>query len=553
MFYTPKSLIPLKYVARLRRIVSVFAKYGFAELLQGAKLGRYFWGQKSDESSSQLTHPEKLRRAFEELGPTFIKLGQVLASRPDLVPLEFCEEFKRLHDQVKVLPFVDMERVLASHFGSNLDSVFKVFHKDAIAAASIAQVYRAELHDGTRVVVKVQRPGVREILEEDLGVLRILAGILDKYVEEVKLYNLPQIVDEFSRSLNQETNFIVEANNIRRFIENFKEDSQIKIPEVYATLSGRRVLVMEELLGIPLSHKNALDQEGILPEEVLRVGLRSYLKSVFRDGLFHGDLHAGNFFVLPGNRIGLIDFGLVGRLNNKTKSAIAAMLIALATEDYDALAYEYIDLAPWSPHVDGDKFAQELRDLIAPYYGLSLQHVNVGKLFMDSASIAARHKLQLPTELVMFFKSIVTIEGMGRVIMKDFDFLSYSIEFAGELIKSRYEPDRVMHDFLTVGKDLSSLLLILPRQLKQIIRQSSSPDYAFRFQSEDLKSMKRSVDNASNLLFLGLVIASLVLSATVITVWGSGHRILGLPILAFIGYTFASVLGFFAFFNYWRK
>lgn len=484
--------------------------------------------------------------SFEELGPTFVKFGQLLASRPDLIPIEFSEEFKKLHDQVLTVEWSAIESVLLEHFGRDWRRVFSTFDQNPLAAASIAQVHSATLVNGEKVVVKVQRPAIEPVIEEDLGILYQLADLLEKYVPETGLFNPSGIVDEFARALELETNFVIEANNIRRFQDNFAHEPNIKIPNVYSQHSGRRVMVLEALEGIPLSHKNALDQEGINPESVLRTGLRCYLKMVFTDGLFHGDLHAGNMFVLPNNRIGLIDFGVVGRLNRKTQSAIANMLVALAGEDYDRLAYEYIDLAPYSGHVDVDLFARDLRDLIAPYYGLTLKHVNVGRLLMDSTAIAARYQLQLPSELIMFFKSIVTIEGMGRVIVKDFNFLAYSLEFAAELVQSRTEPTKVMRDLSGVGRDLNSLLITLPRQLKQLVRRVSSPDFSFRLDLKQIDEIKQLQKNSANTIFYGVVIAALIISASMIQTFSQGHgwshQWFGIPAMAVLQYAAAGFL-----------
>lgn len=378
-------------------------------------------------------------------------------------------------------------------------------------------------------MVKIQRPGIEPVILEDLSILYTAAELLEKYVPEAKLYNPVAVVDEFAKSLELETNFVIEANNVRRFQDNFKDEPNIKIPEVYSEFSGKRVLVLEELEGIPLSHQNALNQEGIDPESVLKVGLRCYLKMVFTDGLFHGDLHAGNMFVLPNNRIGLIDFGVVGRLNGKTQSSIANMLVALAGEDYDRLAYEYLDLAPYASQVDPDLFARDLRDLIAPYYGLTLRHVNVGRLLMDSAVVAARYRLQLPSELIMFFKSIVTIEGMGRVIMKDFNFLAYSLEFASEIVQSRSEPTKVIREFSTIGRDLNALLAILPRQLKQLIRKLSSADYSSRIEIKDFEAFGNKVQSASDRVFWGLIISSLILGGALLQGLERGPTLLDMP------------------------
>lgn len=451
------------------------------------------------------------------------------------------------------MPYSEIEGVLRSHFGQSPEKIFSSFDRDALAAGSIAQVHMAQLKSGERVVVKVQRPGIESVIREDLGVLYMIAELLDKYVPEAKVFNPVMVVDEFARSLDLETNFIIEANNIRRFQENFAQEPNIKIPAVYGEYSGKRVLVLERLEGIPLSHKNALQQEGLNPEAILRVGLRCYLKMVFTDGLFHGDLHAGNMFVLPNNRIGLIDFGVVGRLNRKTQGAIANMLVALAAEDYDRLAYEYVDLAPYTELTDVDLFARDLRDVIAPYYGLTLKHVNVGRLLMDSTAVAARYGLQMPPELIMYFKSIVSIEGMGRVIMSDFNFLAYALEFAAELVQSRAEPTKVLRDISTVGRDLNSLVTTLPRQLKQILRRVASPDFGVKIQIRELEHWRAAQKNSASTIFLGIIMASFVISAAYLSVWDKGPTLAGFSVLSLVHYLFAAGLGLVAFINYLRR
>lgn len=480
--------------------------------------------------------------SFEELGPSFVKLGQLLSTRPDLIPIDFTEEFKKLQDQVKPISFAQVEEVLTSHYGRDWRNVFSEFDQNLLGAASIAQVHMAKLTSGEKVVVKIQRPGIEPIIDEDLSILYTLAELIEKYVTELRLYNLTGIVDEFARSLDLETNFIIEANNIRRFQENFAGEPNIRIPEVYANLSGRRVLVMEAFEGIPLSHKNALNQEGINSEAVLRTGLRCYLKMVFSDGLFHGDLHAGNMFVLPNNKIGLIDFGVVGRLNKKTQSAIANMLVALAGEDYDRLAYEYVDLAPYAEGVDVDLFARDLRDLIAPYYGLTLKHVNVGNLLMESAAVAARYKLKLPSELIMFFKSIVTIEGMGRVITKDFNFLAYSLEFASELVQSRTEPTKIIRDLSSVGRDLNVLLSTLPRQLRQLLRRLMSPDFAVKLDVVGVEELSNAQKKSGKTIAFGVIAAALVLAGSNLLGYSAGPQMFGVSAIALMHYFAAAFL-----------
>lgn len=497
--------------------------------------------------------------SFEELGPTFVKLGQLLATRPDLVPADYVLEFEKLHDRVQPVPFSEIEQILKDEFGDRLSEIFAAIDPEPLGSASIAQVYRATLRTGESVVLKVQRPGILKIIDDDLNVLYMLAELLERYVPETRLFSPVAIVDEFFKTLELETNFIVEANNIRRFAENFSPEKNpinehIKIPEVFLELTSEKVLVLEALTGIPMSQEEALHQVGVDAREVIRVGLRAYLKMVFIDGLFHGDLHAGNFFIMPGNRVGLIDFGVVGRLNPKAQAAIANMLLALSKEDYERLALEYVDLAPFTEKVNVDLFARELRELIAPFYGLTLRNVNMGKLLMTSAAIASRHSLIVPTELMMFFKSLVAIEGLGRRIDKNFDFLAASLEFAGELAKYQLDPSRLMGDFTQTLRDSKHLINALPRQISFLLRKMNSPDHAIGVNIRGLDELKKSIEISFNLLFLGLIMSALILSASLVYVMAHDSPLIaGIPALSFVLYCSAGVLGLLGFYNYIKK
>ena len=544
----------IKNAGRLKTIVSVFAKHGFANVAEQIKLGRFILERlSSSDDIEHFTMPERVRMSFEELGPTFVKLGQLLASRPDLVPREFVEEFGRLHDQVQPLPFSEIKKVLLEEYGNQLYEKFESFDEQPLGSASIAQVHAARLKDGTRVVVKIQRPSILQVINEDLNVLYFISELLEEYVPETRPFNPVGIVDEYFKTLELETNFAVEANNIRRFHQNFKDDNSIKIPKVYFELTTERVLVMEELLGIPLTNSQSLKQDGLDTKELIRSGLKAYLKMVFIDGLFHGDLHAGNFFILPNNQVGLVDFGVVGRLNKRTQLAITNMLIALSKEDYDRFAYEFIDLAPYSERVDIDRFAKDLQDLIAPFYGLTLKNVNLGKVLLSSASIAGHHGLVVPSELMLYFKSIVHIESLGRKIDPSFDFLSYALEFAGELIQHHQDPQKLTSEVAQITRESKHLLQNLPRQFHFLMRKWSSPDYTAKLRIKEIDDLRKGIESSSNLLFLGIIISALILSSAFVLVHPSASLIAGMPAFSFFGILFSMALGILAFLNYLKK
>jgi ubiquinone biosynthesis protein len=491
--------------------------------------------------------------AFEELGPTFVKLGQLLSTRPNLIPPAFVEEFKKFHDQVTPISFEEIKRVLEEDFQRDLESIFAFIEPAPLAAASIAQVHLAKLKSGEDVVIKVQRPGIVDTIQDDLVVLYNIAGLLERYVPESRMFNPQSIVDEFFKTLELETNFVIEANNIRRIAINFQDDPIVKIPKVYLEFCTARVLVMEQLKGIPLSDHLRITEAGIDGEKIVGDGLRAFFKMAFRDGIFHGDLHAGNLFILPDNKIGLVDFGVVGRVSQRTRDAIANMLVALATEDYEALTYEYIDLAPYNSHINVDKFTRETRDLLAPYYGMTFKNINAGKLLMDSTAIAARYNIIMPSELMLFFKALVTIEGMGRTIVRDFDMLPFALEFAQVIVQNKYDPQRMVKDFAKVARDSTALIYSLPRQLKQFLRKLNSQDFAVDLNISQMEELKRSIETNGNLNYLGLVVGSLIIASTMALNYEKGPLLYNIPVISLVGFGFAFFLSILAFYNYIRK
>lgn len=495
--------------------MAVFARNGFQDLVNKVRLGRFILDRWIPDDLADLSAPVRLRKAFEELGPTFVKLGQLLASRPDLIPQEFCDEFKVLHDQVEPVSFSAIRKVIEDHYRKDLSEVFLSFSETPLASASIAQVHTAVLFNGIEVVVKAQRPGIQKLIEEDLQVLEQLVTLIEKYLPEAHIYNPRGILKEFGRTLELETNFIIEANNIKRFAQNFSDDPRVVIPEVYLDFSGPKVLVMEELKGRALSQKSAIQLEGADPIEILKLGVRTYLKMVYTHGFFHGDLHAGNLFVLSGNRIGLIDFGVVGRLTRKTRSAIASMFLALAEEDFERMAYVYVDMAPYNDHVDVDGFAQDLAYILGPYIGLTMKQVNIGRLLMQSSSVAAKHGIILPSELVLFFKSIVSIEGVGRTISDDFDFMAESLTYSKHLIQTGVDPKRLSHDLGLFAKDLNQFLYSFPRQVRQTVRRINHPNFTIKTEEKNLILIQESIDRGFRQLFYLILFIAITTAALI--------------------------------------
>ncbi|MEK6628835.1 MAG: AarF/ABC1/UbiB kinase family protein [Bdellovibrionota bacterium] len=497
--------------------------------------------------------PARLRLSFEELGPTFVKFGQLIASRPDLVPQDYLEEMTLLQDQVQSLEFKVVEQVLTEELGVNWKKHFRSIEEVPLGSASIAQVHRAVLTTGEHAVIKVQRPGIVQTINDDLNVLYFIAELLERYIPEIRPFNPIGMIDEYFKTLELETNFVVEANNIRKFKENFKKETNVKIPHVYFDLVTERILVMEEMQGKRLSQVESLKLINLDANEIVKAGLKTYLKMVFIDGFFHGDLHAGNFFVFPENKIGLIDFGVVGRLNSKTQTAIVNMLIALSKEDYSRLAYEYVDLAPFSDQVNVDIFARELQSLISPYYGLTMKHMNIGKILMSSSSIAANQGLSVPTELMLFFKSIVSIEGLGQKITADFDFLQLTLTMISDVAGHQFQPTKFIDEAHILLRESRGFLNSLPRQLNMILRRMNSPDYRTKIDVAGVEDLRKTILVSFNLLFLGIIIAALIISSALIYPHDAAWKLAGMPAVSLFGYIGAAALGIVAFINYIKK
>lgn len=490
--------------------------------------------------------------ALEELGPTFIKLGQLLASRPDIVPPAFVDELKKLQDQVPALPFETISNVLAKNYGPNYMDLFESIEERPLGSASIAQVHKAVLKTGEQIVLKIQKPGIAETIHEDINVLKFIVDALERYFPESRLFNPRELVREFAYSIEMETNFVVEGNNVRRFYENFQGDANIKIAKAHLDFSCSEVLFLEYLEGVSLRQaEREMSYEN--RERLIKIGLQAYFDMVFKHGLFHGDLHAGNLLVLSNGQIGFIDFGMVGRLSRRVKTSIANMFVALASEDYDRLAYEYLELSTQSIDVDRDDFARDLRMLLSPFFGLNMRNVNLGKLLIDSASISFKHKVYLPSELLLFFKSIVTLEGLGKELKKDFDLLPYVYDFTTEIVRLKYDPGLIVDDISSMSREWSSLFRTLPADIKNIVRKVNQPEYAKKIEIKEAEHMLSLAAQLVYLMFFALLVSSLVVGGSLAAGYDHLPNYYGMPILAWILYGVAFVMGLFASYHYIRR
>jgi len=492
-----------KNAGRVREILAILVSTGFLDLMNRMKLSRFLpERQTEDPGFKNLPLPMRLRIAFEKLGPGFVKLGQLMASRPDLIPEPFVEEFSKLQDQVATLPFSEIKSQIEEELKRPLNEVFLHFDEQPLAAASIAQVHSAVLKTGQPVAVKIQRPGIDKILHTDISILRGLANLLENYIPETKPFNPQGLVEEFFQTILFELDFRVEANNIRKIKGQLSKSTQVAIPEVFSEYSSQKVLVLEKFDGIRFSEREKIIAEGIDPKKIIETGADAFFQMVMRNGLFHGDLHAGNLFVLTDGRIGIIDFGIVGRLSRRVQDGIISMFIAIMDEDYETLATEYITLCSPDGDTDIALLQKDLMDTISPYVGLVLGEVNVGKLLLQSTSIAAKHKLKVPRELMLLFKAIMTIDGLAKKLDPDFDILQLGNRLAKEVVASRYSKERVTKDLLILARDLQDTLETFPKLLKRFLRKWSHNNFAIEVKSKEAELLPNAILKATYYLVM---------------------------------------------------
>ncbi|NDD91071.1 AarF/ABC1/UbiB kinase family protein [bacterium] len=517
----------VKNAQRLRQILAVLARHGFSDLVVRMNLGKFLPRSYSAfiKTAAEKNTPVRLREAFEELGPSFVKLGQLLSSRPDIIPEAALAELSKLQDNVSPLPVEVVRGVIERELGKPIDQVYSFFDPTPLGAASIGQVHAAKLITGEEVVVKVQRPEIRGIIETDIALLDFLAGLLEKYIPESRAFRPRIIVDEFFKTLVYELDYVVECNNMNRIAQNLSSIPEVVIPKVYKTSSTTRILTLERLNGVRVNDIKALSAAGIDRKKLVSVGARAFFKMILVDGIFHGDLHAGNLFALPGDRLGVVDFGIVGRLSDKSREQLAGMMVSLITEDYEQLCYIYSEVSVSGQFVDQESFTREVRNMISPYIGLSLKEVNSGRLLIEATRIGAKYNIQVPGDWMLVFKALITIEGMGRTLDPDFDMLATGQLLVQDMLKDQLSPQKLARELMWAGKDVVALLQTLPRQLRWMMKKFSSNEYALDVHVPEVLELRAQLDSNARRQSLSILVVGLVIAAMISLGYPEGPKL----------------------------
>jgi ubiquinone biosynthesis protein len=530
----------LRNLKRLRHILLVFAKYGFRDIIDRLPIKI---PHKIKKELLKGTRAKRLRLAIEELGPTFIKFGQLLSVRADIIPKDIVSELTKLQDEVKPLPFDVIKKVIEEELKNPIETLYGSFDREPMASASLSQVHRAITKEGKRVAVKVQRPDVRGIIETDLSITELLANLIEREIKGAKDYELVTRVQEIGRNLQAELDFTNEGKSIDRFRTNFKDDESILIPEVYWELSTDNVLTMEKLDGMKITDIDALDKAGFSAKQFTKKGADFILSQVFNFGYFHADPHPGNLLVSKDGKIILLDFGLIGTLDNEMRENLANLLLAVIKKDTERITELFVKLGVMKEEEDIKDVKSDLRDFIDRYYGIPLSRLSINDIVNDSFEISRKYRMRIPRNLILLAKALSTVEGIAHQLDPTFDMIAHLKPFTKKLIERKYSVRSFLKEASRLLESYSMLLKKLPGDLTLILKKMKEGKLKIEFEHRGLTDLISKSERSANRLSFSFIIAALIVGSSLIMLSNRGPFLFGFPAFGIIGYVVAGLFG----------
>ncbi|MBU0910432.1 MAG: AarF/ABC1/UbiB kinase family protein [Proteobacteria bacterium] len=537
-------------LGRYRQILSVLFKYGFDEFVDILKIEQYLeislpmLFKKEPKVSEKMSRPERIRRVLEELGPTFIKFGQILSTRPDLIPLEYIKELAKLQDDVPSFSYEEVCEVITKELGQPPEVVFQSFEKEPFAAASIGQVHRARLPNNEDVVVKVQRPGIQEIIETDLEIMLHLASLMERHLEEFEVQRPSRIVSVFARSIEKEINYLLEAANIERFARQFLADQTVYIPKVYRQYSTKRVITMEFVDGIKASEVETLQEGGYDLKMLASNGAALIMKQIFLHGFFHADPHPGNLFILPGNIICFLDFGMMGRISRKERTDFADLVMRVVSRDEKKVVDSILKITYQQDQPDREILEIDTTELMDRYVGLPLKDLEVGVVMHHLLEIISRHRLSLKPSFYLLVKATSTIETVGGMLDPDFDIIQHAEPFIKTIQMERFNPRKIMGDIIESGTELVQLFQEIPAGLRDVLSLTRQGRIKIEFEHRGLESLYEHLEQITNRLAFAIVLAAQIIGSALIVLADLPPKWNGIPIIGLVGFLLAGIMGF---------
>jgi ubiquinone biosynthesis protein len=515
----------IRELNRLRHIAEVLARNGLGVLLDQTELGRLLprgWrkrAERADQELERMSMPERFRHTLEDLGPTYVKLGQLLSGRGDILPAAYVEELAKLLDSAPPFPYEDVVAIIEAELGKPPTLIFDLFDPTPIAAASIGQVHRAILPSGDHVVVKVQRPHIERIVQSDLDLLMRQAHFLERRSEAARNYNLVENVEELGYALQKELDYTAEAQNISRFYQTYNEDPNLRIPRVYWEYTTRRVLVMEEIEGIKLTELRYLREEGYDLAAIAEIGTDFYMRQIFEDGFFHADPHPANVMV-SNNQIAILDFGMVGFLSHHMREDLGDMLVAVITQNTDQLITVMVRMGIITRATNLRELERDLNRMLVRYLGLPLQHMDIAELLGQILSISFTHNIRLPSDFAMLIRTMIILNSLGNKLDPNYQLVTRLEPYVRRLVQDKLSIRQVGANALRSVSSLNMLIQRLPNRLDDLWDQLDEGNLTVGVSVRDLASIIRRLDRIANRLAFAVIVAALIVGSALILMAG---------------------------------
>lgn len=540
-----QHVFPLRNLQRVSSMLGVLAKHGWGHYLGRLRLKGYLPAAPTATPSTTLSEAERLRLALEELGPTFVKFGQLLSVRQDLFPDDITRELQKLQDAVPPFPPEEARGIIEQELGRPMSELFAAFDDAPLAAASIAQVHAATLLDDTAAIVKVQRPGIEQVIQADLEILFACARLLHQHAPESRRYDPLGLVEEFADTIVKELDFRLEGHNAERFSANFKDEPAVYVPRIFWDVSTKRVLTQERSTG----HRAAPGYPADAAERrrLAQTLAQLFLTQLFEHGYFHGDPHPGNIFIMHDGRLCFHDFGIVGRLSPRDQENLRLLVLAVVTRDAEAMAELYFDMGVAAPSIERSAFMRDLSKALEQYYSVSAHAYSFGEILHQFVHLGQRYQIRMPREWLLVVKAFMVIESQASALDPDFSMIEALQRYTPRMLGRQLMPDMSAIAGLVKGyRAISALRLLalgLPEMLAKGLRQLQKGETTLRVRHEHLDELQRHVDRASNRLSFSLIIAAIVIASSIVMSAHAGPHLEGIPLLGLIGYALAAFLG----------
>lgn len=539
-----------KGIDRLRQIINILIKYGFDYFVeQSGLITLTAKGEKILKGKAakidQVPHPARVRIALEELGPTFIKLGQTLSTRPDIIPRGYIKELEKLQDEVPPYSYDLVLQMVQKELGANISELFQSFDEKPFAAASLGQAHKAVLKENkAKVVVKVQRPDMEKIIETDLDILFQLAHLTERYISESRLYDPVGLAEEFAKTIRMELDYGTEGRNAEQFRKNFEEDKTVYIPKIYWDLSSKYILTMEYIEGIKINNLNELDKAGYNRKQIAKNGAKSFMKQMLIDGFFHADPHPGNMLVMEDEIIGFLDFGMMGKIDEESREKFINLFIAVLEYDSNKILAGMLALGFTAQEtIDTRSLKMDIADLLAQYYDKTLKEIVLGEFITQLAQISIKYHIKMPAELALLGKSLLTIEGIGLALDPDFNLTEIAKPYVEEIILERKNPQRLLANITSDLSEFYHLMVLIPRQLSKILKKMEESIFRLELQHQGLENLINALDKASNRLSYSLILVAIIIGSSLIMQTDKGPQFMGFPVIGILGYIISGILG----------